>query len=97
MEASSLISLVAGIPFIGPFAAWAPVVVIVCSAIDAACPQPIVGSIWVIPRKVISAISLSIMNARNAVPAGSREAIVVIAVDEAATLAKKFEVAGTTP
>jgi hypothetical protein len=79
MDAVQLVSLIQTIPIIGPYAVWLPVLVLICSALDAVLPQPPAGSIWVTPRKIVSTIGLAIFNARNAIPAGAPKAAAEVA------------------
>lgn len=57
----------------------APVLAVMalCAIIDAALPQPAAGSVWVIPRKVVSMIGVNFGNARNAIKPGSEAATVM--------------------
>jgi len=46
-------------------AAYAPLVVAFCSLLDAAFPQPRLGSRWTPLRRVISRLAINVGNARN--------------------------------
>ena len=50
--------------------------IVVCAAADAVIPQPKVGSWWVKPRRVVSAIGCNWLQATNRIRAGSVEATV---------------------
>ena len=43
----------------------------VCAVLDAMLPQPPAGSLWVVPRRILSAIGANWLNARNVLPAGA--------------------------
>lgn len=57
----------------------APVLAVmaICAMVDAALPQPAAGSVWVIPRKVVSMIGINFGNARNAIKPGSEAATIM--------------------
>lgn len=97
MDATTLVAMISGVPYVGPYAVWIPVAVLLCSVVDAVFPQPVAGSIWVKPRQVVSLVSISILHARNAVPAGAPPTAVAIAnAAEAVIDAQKSDAATTT-
>lgn len=52
---------------------WIPLLLLVhaaCSALDAAIPQPLPGSYWLIPRKIVSLLALNFANAANGLQPG---------------------------
>ena len=41
-----------------------------CAVLDAVLPQPKGGSVWVLPRRILTAIGANWLYARNLLPAG---------------------------
>ena len=56
-------------------------VVTICSAIDASFPQPLAGSVWVVPRKIVSMIAMNFLNAKNAALPGMTPQLAAIAAE----------------
>lgn len=76
------------------------IVIVVCGAIDAQFPQPKAGSVWIIPRKVISVIGLNVGNAQNRIRPGSEAATIMpsdvmnaVAVNHATAQAMRTDLA----
>ena len=73
-----IVSLLALVP--AQYLAYVTVAVAVCSALDAALPQPLEGSRWVGPRKLLAFVALNLGHARNLVRPGTISAAVAAAL-----------------
>lgn len=68
---------------------WIPLILLVhaaCSALDAAIPQPLPGSYWLIPRKIVSLLALNFANAANGLQPGVVSCIQRVVIRLAATM-----------
>ncbi len=77
----AVIAYLASIPAIGPALPFLPLLLPLCALIDALVPQPAAGSVWVVPRKLVSAIGFNFLHASNAVQPGALPASVSSAAD----------------
>lgn len=68
--AAALLATISGIPAVGPYLGYIPLVIALCAFTDAIIPQPAAGSVWVPIRHIVSLIGGSFGAARNATPPG---------------------------
>ena len=91
MDPTSLVALIAGVPGIGPYLAYLPVLVALCAVLDAALPQPVEGSPWVGVRRVVSFVGINFGAAANLVRPGAIPAGVAARAAEVRSVAGAVE------